>query len=438
MGPEPDTKDWEWGIVWVISPRDRAAMIPQADLRHLICTLSDALDLVGVDDVGHGKRVGVMAAECGRRAGLDPEEVTFLFDLGMLHDIGVSSTQIHHHILTTFAAPDAQAHCDTGAALLASFQPLASLAPAVKRHHTPWTRLVEEGTDPALAWQANLVFLVDRVDALAATHHAQGSTLLHSPAIRERIRQHAGTDFNPELVELFLETSSSEAFWLMLEPRPMNDFIQEVHSQRLGYAASMGDLRQLAEIFSRIVDAKSPFTAEHSLGVAELSRFLARKLELGESSQRQLEIAGLLHDVGKLRVPDEILDKPGQLDWRERQVINTHSFETYQILRHLHGFEEIAQWTAHHHEAPGGGGYPFHLDARLLPLEARILRIADIFQAMVQDRPYRKGLDQTQALAFMTNLSARGLAEPEIVAHLVSCADEAMAAAHAGIRREQD
>lgn len=292
MGSEPDTKDWEWGIVWVISPRDRAAMILQADLRHLIRTLSDALDLVGVDDVGHGKRVGVMAAECGRRAGLDPEEVTFLFDLGMLHDIGVSSTQVHHHILTTFAAPDAQAHCDTGAALLASFQPLASLAPAVKRHHTPWTRLVEEGFDPALAWQANLVFLVDRVDALAATHHAQGSTLLHSPAIRERIRQHAGTDFNPELVELFLETSSSEAFWLMLEPRPMNDFIQEVHSQRLGYTASMGDLRQLAEIFSRIVDAKSPFTAEHSLGVAELSRFLARKLELGESSQRQLEIAG--------------------------------------------------------------------------------------------------------------------------------------------------
>ena len=412
-------------------------MLLRADLRHLICTLSDALDLVGVDDVGHGKRVGVMAAECGRRAGLAPEEVTFLFDLGMLHDIGVSSTQAHHHIITTFAAPDAQAHCDAGAALLASFQPLASLAPAVKRHHTPWTRLMEEGTEAALAWQANLVFLVDRVDALSITYHAQGSILLHAPEVRERIRQHSGTDFNPLLVDLFLETSDSEAFWLMLEPRPMDDFIQEVHSRRLGYTASMGDLRQLAEIFSRIVDAKSPFTAEHSLGVAELSRFLAQKMHLDESSQRSVEIAGLLHDVGKLRVPDEILDKPGGLNWRERQVINTHSFETYQILRHLHGFEEIAQWAAHHHEAPGGGGYPFHLDANLLPLEARILRIADIFQAMVQDRPYRKGLDQAQALAFMTDLAARGLAEPEIVAHLVACGNEAMAAAHAGVRREQ-
>ena len=412
-------------------------MLLRADLRHLICTLSDALDLVGVDDVGHGKRVGVMAAECGRRAGRSPEEVTFLFDLGMLHDIGVSSTQAHHHIITTFAAPDAQAHCDAGAALLASFQPLASLAPAVKRHHTPWTRLMEEGTEAALAWQANLVFLVDRVDALSITYHAQGSILLHAPEVRERIRQHSGTDFNPLLVDLFLETSDSEAFWLMLEPRPMDDFIQEVHSRRLGYTASMGDLRQLAEIFSRIVDAKSPFTAEHSLGVAELSRFLAQKMHLDESSQRSVEIAGLLHDVGKLRVPDEILDKPGGLNWRERQVINTHSFETYQILRHLHGFEEIAQWAAHHHEAPGGGGYPFHLDANLLPLEARILRIADIFQAMVQDRPYRKGLDQAQALTFMTDLAARGLAEPEIVAHLVACGDEAMAAAHAGARREQ-
>ncbi|MFN7959207.1 MAG: HD domain-containing protein [Holophagaceae bacterium] len=411
-------------------------MIHQADLRQLIRTLSDALDLVGVDDVGHGKRVGVMAAACGRRAGLGPAEVTLLFDLGMLHDIGVSSSQVRHNLLTTLTSPEDQSHCDLGAALLAGFRPLAPLAPAVRYHHTPWPRLVEVGVDPVLAWRANLVFLVDRVDALATTSQSPGSALHRSLEIRERIRQQSGTDFNPELVDLFLEASGSAAFWQMLEPQSLDGFIQEAQVRRLDGEAGAGDLRQLAEILSRMVDAKSPFTAEHSLGVAGVSRFLAGKMGLGELSQRKLEIAGLLHDVGKLRVPREILDKPGGLDARERQIINTHSFETYQILRDIQGFEEIAHWAVHHHEAPDGRGYPFHIDASLLPLEARILRIADIFQAMVQDRPYRKGLDQAQALAFMASLSARGLAQPELVAHLIACGDEAMAAARSGLRQD--
>lgn len=406
-------------------------MTRPSDLRHVIHTLSDALDLVGVDDVGHGKRVGLMAAECGKAAGLAANEVTVLFDLGMLHDIGVSSTQARHNLLTTFSSPDAQTHCDIGAGLLSGFPPLAVLAQGVKRHHTPWVQLLAEGEDPTVAWQANLVFLVDRVDSMAIPHHAKGTTLMHTAEIRERIRQRAGIDFNPELVELFLEASKSDAFWIALESGPGQAFMEELQDHRLSYGASLDDLRRLAEIFSRIVDAKSPFTAEHSLGVAGLASLLAEKMELGETSRAKLEIAGLLHDVGKLRVPNHILDKPGELDATEREIINTHSVETFQLLRHLHGLEDIATWAAHHHEEPGGGGYPFKLDASTLPLEARILRIADIFQAMVQDRPYRQGLDKVQVFAFMADLAAKGLAEANIVNHLAANSDEAMAAARA-------
>jgi len=191
----------------------------------------------------------------------------------------------------------------------------------------------------------------------------------------------------------------------------------------------------LAGFFQRAAVAKRPFTAEHSLGVAGLASLLAEKMELGETRRAKLEIAGLLHDVGKLRVPNHILDKPGELDASEREIINTHSFETFQLLRHLHGLEDIAEWAAHHHEEPGGGGYPFRLDASTLPLEARILRIADIFQAMVQDRPYRRGLDKSQVFAFMADMAARGLAESSIVDHLAANRDEAMAAARAGVPR---
>jgi len=124
-----------------------------------------------------------------------------------------------------------------------------------------------------------------------------------------------------------------------------------------------------------------------------------------------------------------------ELDATEREIINTHSLETFQLLRHLHGLEDIAEWAAHHHEEPGGGGYPFQLDASTLPLESRILRIADIFQAMVQDRPYRRGLDKIQAFAFMADLAAQGLAEVNLVDQLIASGDEAMAAARASVQR---
>ncbi len=407
-------------------------MTIQADLRHVIYALSDALDLVGVDDIGHGKRVGIMAYECGRRKGLTGPDLTFLFDLGILHDIGVSSTQIHRRIVGEFAWAGTGPHCDLGATLLQEFKPLAPLALPVRHHHTPWEELITLGLGPDITWQANLICLTDRVDARLMVHAAHDATLAHVEEIRTEIRDHAGTMFAPDLVNLFLETSRSESFWLMLEPRSIQSFIQDMLSQGPQYLASMGDLRQLALIFSRIVDAKSPFTAVHSLGVAGLARLLARKLGLDDGSCAKIEIAGLLHDVGKLRVPDDILDKPGRLDAQERLVINTHSFETYQILRNIKGFEEITPWAAYHHEELGGGGYPFRLDATSLPIEARLLRVADIFQAMVQDRPYRKGLDREQTLTFMEDLVRQGRMEPEFVDLAASCGEEAMVAARGG------
>jgi putative nucleotidyltransferase with HDIG domain len=267
------------------------------------------------------------------------------------------------------------------------------------------------------------------VDAFTTPYHADNTELMHAEATREQIRQRAGTCFAAELVDLFLETSESEAFWLQLEPRSIETYLQDMLSKGPSYLSSMEDVRRLAKIFSHIVDAKSPFTAEHSLGVAGLVRLLTGKMGLGAVTREKIEVAGLLHDLGKLRVPDEILDKPGKPDSRERKVINAHSFETFRILRHIKGFEEIALWASYHHEEPGGHGYPFHLKGETLAIEARILRVADIFQAMVQDRPYRKGLSPSDVLTFLRNMVASGLVDARIVAVVESCVDEAMAAA---------
>jgi len=403
-----------------------------ADLRHVIYALSDALDLVGVDDIAHGKRVGIMAAECAQSQGWSRPETAFLFDLGLLHDIGVSSTVTHGHLVAEFDWESSQGHCGVGYGLLRDFAPLARMALPIRYHHTRWAQLREWDVDAQIVRWANLIYLVDRVDALAAAHYANGSLLMQVQRIREQIAGRAGTYFAPELVDVFLAASRSEAFWLNLEARGIQAYLADMLAQSQPYVATVHELKQLATIFSRIVDAKSPFTAEHSLGVARLARFLAERLDVSAENCDKIEIAGLLHDIGKLRVPDEILDKPAKLDERERKVMNTHSFETYQILRMIPGFEEIAPWAAYHHEEPGGNGYPFRLAAENLALEARILRVADIFQAMAQDRPYRPGLSAGEVLAFMEELVRQGSIDADIVSVAAADMAGAMAAARPG------
>lgn len=404
-------------------------MAINTDLRHVVYALSDALDLVGIDDVGHGKRVGIMAAECMRWRGAGADEIAFMFDLGMLHDVGVSSSNVHRNLIREFDWAGSQEHCLVGAARLQGFAPLAPLVEPIRYHHTRWDRLLEQRVDPAIARQANLILLADRVDVMAAPYYADAAVFAHLDEIRTQVCERVGSYFAPDLVELFLAASESEAFWLLLDPHSIERYLRDMLETRPPCPTRIGELHQLAEIFAGIVDAKSIFTARHSQGVAGLSRLIGQRMGIGEDHCQQIEIAGLLHDLGKLRVPDEILDKPGKLDARERQIINMHSFETYQILRRIEGFGDITNWAAYHHEEPGGRGYPFHLNGEALPLEARIVRVADIFQAMAQDRPYRPGLTATQICGFMNDLADAGKVDAEVVAHALVNMDETMAAA---------
>ena len=401
----------------------------QADLRHVIYALSEALDLVGVDDVGHGKRVGVMAAECAKAMKLPVEEVLFLFDLGLLHDIGVSTTTTHQHLVSEFEWAGAQAHTLVGYNLLKDFPPLAGMALPIKFHHTRWDVMQQQGLPAEVSLPANLILLVDRVDSMAAPYYASGKVLQHSKAIQQQIVDRSGTYFSPALVETFKSISTHEAFWLQLEPNALTNYLNAMSAISSPYDASNVELLQLAEIFARIVDAKSPFTFTHSHGVAKVARRLAEYLGVSADCCDRLEIAGLLHDLGKLRVPDEILDKPTKLDDNERLVMNSHSFETMMILKKIKGFEEIAAWAGNHHEAPGGQGYPYGLNGNELPLEARILRVADIFQAMVQDRPYRAGLSRDAVAEFMAKLQAQGNIEALIGNVLNTNMDEMINAA---------
>ena len=367
------------------------------DLGQAIHALSDALDLVGVDEVCHGKRVGYMALQCGRSLGLGNPELEDLFHAGLLHDCGVSSTHMHRCLVNELDWEGSEFHCIKGSELLNQFPPLAHLAPVVRYHHTHWEALRAAKLPEKTAQLANLLYLVDRVDALTAPHYER-DLLLARHTVCDTVWRLSGSFFAPELVGLFLDLSGNEAFWLSLETRHLMRFIYEREREARLAPVSFPELKQLALLFARIVDAKSPFTMEHSLGTARLARFLAEQAELPMETCEKIEVAALLHDLGKLQVPDEILEKPGALTREERAMIQRHSFETYQILRGIAGLEDITLWAAYHHETPDGRGYPFHRREAELTVEMRIIAVSDVFQALAQRRPYRKPLDPDEIL----------------------------------------
>lgn len=388
----------------------------KVDLNQVILALTDALDLVGIDENAHGKRVGYMAFTCAAQLGLDSTGRERLFNIGLLHDIGVSSSREHSHLVDELQWEGAQDHATEGARLLADFAPLQDFAEVLRYHHTPWSQLEgREDVDPQVAREANLVFLVDRVDALSAPHY--GKDLLDTVEdICNQVRKLAGSLFDPELVQLFLDASASDAFWMMLEPPHLDRFIVEMERHCNPRPVAHPLLRQLAGLFAYVVDAKSTFTVMHSYGVANLSRHLALLAGLDTDSADKIEIAGLLHDIGKLRIPDEVLEKAGPLDDPETRLMHRHSFETYQVLRRIDGFADIALWAAYHHETTDGAGYPFRRGECDLGIEARIIAVADIFQALAQERPYRGPLPAVRILAYLQELVEKNKLDASVVA----------------------
>jgi len=398
------------------------------DLRQMVTAIESAIALVGMNDTNHGKRVGYMALQIANFLGFDQGEKLFAYELGLLHDCGVSSDAVHTNLVNQFDWDDSETHCRIGYHLLKDFKPLAPMALPIRHHHTKWEELRPMDLPESDKRLANLIFLADRVDISAASFYGK-DVLLHTEMIKEAIQSRAGSFFDPELVQGFMAISDTEAFWISMEDRHINRFAWDMANTGYEEPLSMTDLKKLARIFSYIVDQKSPFTAEHSLRVAALSRYLAAEMGMGPAAVDQVEVAAYLHDIGKLRVPDKILHKPAPLTAFERSIINQHSYETYEILRPIRGLEEIAEWAAFHHDNCIGTGYPFHPPAMKIALPARIIAVSDVFQALVQDRPYRMGMSLKEVLRILSAMSLTGKLDQAVVGRVVQHAAHCFAVA---------
>ncbi len=360
------------------------SMIFKVNLFSLLIDLTSACELTELAVASHSQRVAYIALTIGRILGLSEKELENLVIASLLHDIGISSSREKLKIADlNVDGQEIIPHCVRGAELLKRSTIVAEFSPIVAAHHDAWT----DQTDiysPIIHLSDRAEVLIDKSSYILWQHHS----------VIERIERLSGTIFDPELVAVLKHLAAKSSFWLDLTSEQYKKVIAEFTSDQFTYL-TFNELESIAAIYAEIIDDKSRFTAEHSLGVSRMALALGTKVGFSDDELRLLKIAALLHDLGKLAVPDEILEYPGRLDHKQLMIMQQHPYYTYHLLDSLGPeAEPIRNWAAFHHEKLDGSGYPFGLNHTQLDTGARIMAVADITQALREDRPYRDKLSQ--------------------------------------------
>ena len=238
---------------------------------------------------------------------------------------------------------------------------------------------------------SRIMALTQHLDAFASEQSEQAavSTLL----------ERSGRWFDPELVKIAESLNRSGELWTH---RGNSEDLRSVLdiAPDLGATAST-QIDQVCEAFADIVDAKSSFTYRHSVGVTQAALKIAMQMGLSPQRRKLVWRAALLHDVGKLGVSNSILDKPSKLSAEEWSSVRMHPVNTQKILERIEPFAELSSVAGAHHEKLDGTGYPYGLNADQLPLEARIIAVADVYGALSEERPYRAALSNEEVFAIM-------------------------------------
>jgi HD-GYP domain-containing protein (c-di-GMP phosphodiesterase class II) len=413
--------------------------VMQVPLSRVVAAMSYALDLTEGEPAGHTVRACKIGMRLAEEIGLDAAQRSRLFYALLLKDAGCSANSAK--LAALFGADDQaakrsskrvnwsgrvpalvwslrtvaprgslrargsrlraiaaegevtralmRARCERGAeiALLLGFEP--GTAEAVRALDEHW-----DGGGQPRGLRGEEIPLLGRILCLAQTaeifHAAAGLRGAWRVAAARR-----GGWFDPSLVDAFGAVCADRAFWASLGD---DDVSAWEPADRL-LVADAARLDQIAVAFAGVVDAKSPWTYRHSDRACVITLAMAGALDADDQLMRDLRRAALLHDIGKLALSNRILDKPAALTGSERAQIREHPLVTERVLRRVPGCEHLAPMAGAHHERLDGSGYPRGLSAADLTTPMRLLALADVYEALTADRPYRAALSSDDALA---------------------------------------
>lgn len=239
-------------------------------------------------------------------------------------------------------------------------------------------------------------------------------------AAESEVQRRRGTWFDPALVDVILKMDKDRSFWQGLGDADIQHLVENMAPEDEPVYLTEERLDDITAAFGMIVDAKSSYTYNHSSRVASYSLAICEELRLPRKRFSFIRRGAFLHDIGKLGVSNDILDKPGKLNDTEWAIMREHARHTELILAHLSPFAELAKVAAAHHERLDGGGYPYGLTAEEIRMETRIITVADIFDAITAERPYRGSIPVERAIEIMRTEVATAIDET-ILNALIEC-----------------
>lgn len=429
-----------------IAEREAPAQpVARIALSEVVASLSRALDLTEGQPLGHSVRACMIGMRLGEELGLGDDELAALYYALLLKDAGCSSNA--SRMAALFGSDDQvvkpqmkivdwdqkmrlalETWRNTGlkASLFSRMRYFLGIARQENMTRDIIAARCERGADIARRlgfpdatvgairsldehWNGNgypegkrgeAIPLFSRILNIAQTAEvflARGGRM----AALEILEERRGRWFDPRLVDRVLRWRTDRAWWDAVVQPEILDQVTALEPEAQVRSLDDAGLDQVAEAFAEIIDAKSPFTFAHSTNVARYACAIGARLGFDALSMQRTRRAGLLHDIGKVGVSNRILDKNGPLAADERAAIQAHPAYTWEILGRVSAFASFARQAATHHEKLDGTGYPWKLGSDELDLSARALVVADIYEALTADRPYRAGMTPEKALSIL-------------------------------------
>ncbi|ABR35189.1 HD-GYP domain-containing protein [Clostridium beijerinckii] len=389
-------------------------------LNEFLMAVSFALDFVEMDILGmasnHGKRTAYISISIAKELGLNSKELHDVAALAMLHDNGLSEYSLHEKLATKELKNAAllegvKEHCTIGESNIKNYPLLTNVKNIIKYHHerydgTGFFRL--RGEEIPLMSQ-----IIAIADALEKTFDLQNNNHNMQNKVCEFVRNQENISFSSRIVKAFFKVTEEEKFWMNLE----NSFISIELEKRIpkhSLELSFEEIHGITNVLSKIIDSKSSYTQRHSQGLSEKAAIMTDFYNLEKEEKMKLIIAADLHDIGKLAVPNDLLDKPDKLSDEEFKIIMKHPEYTRLALQEIKGFEDITEWASNHHEKLNGKGYPFGMTDKELDFNSRLMTCLDIYQALTEERPYREGLSHEKAMEILKSMMDNGFIDTKI------------------------
>ncbi|RXJ86658.1 HD-GYP domain-containing protein [Arcobacter sp. CECT 8985] len=392
------------------------------NLNQFLLALSDALDFVEINTLGstsfHSKRVAYIALRLADFYILNKKEKFDLCSFSILHDNGLAEEVTiskfeqdpkneNHSILEQNSK-----HCHIGEKNIKGFPFLSEHKDIVKYHHENF-----DGSgffklkDDQIPLLAQIIALADTVDNI---FHFETPTIENRQKIIRFINDKKNILYSEELVNNFNFLANKTSFWLDLQSSNLEKLVLS-KVENFTMNIELEHLVKLSSVFTTIIDSNSAFTSRHSSGLSNKVEKMSYHYNYSSEKIMKLIIAANLHDLGKLAVPNKILDKQSALTKDEFEIIKCHTYYTRQALQKVNGFEDIVEWASNHHEKLDGNGYPYGFDAKRLCFDSRLMTCLDIYQALTEDRPYRKGMSHTKTMEILKEQASKGYIDSTIV-----------------------